>query len=69
VKELINNHPSGTNLESWLFTSNSNTTFGSKLTYDGITYQYKYFYKNKYFPKLLENITVPEADTAIIRNL
>ena len=50
VKELISNHPSGTNSESWLFTSNSNTTFGSRLTYDGITYQYKYFYKNKYFP-------------------
>jgi integrase len=69
VKELISNHPSGTNSESWLFTSNSNTTFGSKLTYDGITYQYKYFYKNKYFPNLLENITVPDADKAIIRNL
>ena len=70
VKDLISNHhPTPTNPDSWLFISNSNTTFGSKLTYDGITYQYKYFYKNKYFPKLLENETIPEADKSLIRNI
>jgi site-specific recombinase XerD len=57
VKDWINNHPHGTNPNSWLFISNSNTTFGSKLTYDGLTYQYKYFYKTRYFPKLLEDKT------------
>ena len=69
IKDLINNHPSGTNPNSWLFISNSNTTFGSKLTYDGLTYQYKYFYKSKFFPKLLEDKTIPEVDKAFIRNL
>ena len=69
VKDLIHNHPSGTNPESWLFVSNSNTTFGSKLTYDGLTYQYKYFYKTKYFPKLLEDETVLEPDKSLIRNM
>ena len=70
VKDLISNHhPTPANPDSWLFISNSNTTFGSKLTYDGITYQYKYFYKNKYFPKLLENETIPEADKSLIRNI
>jgi hypothetical protein len=51
------------------FVSNSNTTFGSKLTYDGLTYQYKYFYKTRYFPKLLEDDTVPEPDKSLIRNM
>ena len=69
VKDLINNHPHGTNPDSWLFLSNSNTTFGSKLTYDGLTYQYKYFYKTRYFPKLLEDKTIPEPDKSLIRNM
>jgi integrase len=69
VKDLINNHPHGTNPDSWLFISNSNNTFGSKLTYDGLTYQYKYFYKIKYFPKLLEDETVPEPDKSLIKNM
>ena len=70
VKDLIsNNHPSGGNIDSWLFVSHSNTTFGSKLTYDGLTYQYKYFYKTRYFPKLLENETVPEPDKSLIKNM
>ena len=43
--------------------------FGSKLTYDGLTYQYKYFYKTRYFPKLLEDKTIPEPDKSLIRNM
>ena len=70
VKELIcNHHPTHSNSDSWLFISNSNTAFGSKLTYDGISYQYKYFYKAKYFPKLLDDNTIPEADKSTIRNI
>lgn len=69
VKDWINNHHHGTNPDSWLFISNSNTTFGSKLTYDGLTYQYKYFYKTRYFPKLLEDKTIPEPDKSLIRNM
>jgi integrase len=69
VKELINGHPSGLNSNSWLFISNSNTAFGSKLTYDGLSYQYKYFYKTKFFPGLLKDETVPEGDKSLIRNM
>ena len=69
VKELINTHSNGGNPDSWLFVSNSNTTFGSKLTYDGLTYQYKYFYKTRYFPKLLEDESIPEPDKSLIRNM
>jgi integrase len=69
VKDLIHIHPTSSNSESWLFISNSDTAFGSKLTLDGLTYQYKYFYKTRFFPRLLEDQTVPEADKALIRNL
>jgi integrase len=69
VKELISNHPCGTNPESWLFLSNSNTTFGSKLSYDGLSYQYKYFYRSNFFPNLLEDTSIPEVDKSVIRNM
>ncbi len=69
MKELINTNPNGSNANSWLFVSNSNSTFGSKLTYDGISYQYKSFYKKRYFPKLLELETIPKPDKDLIRNM
>ena len=46
-----------------------NNTFGSKLTYDGLSGQYKYYYKTHYFPKLLQDGAVPENDKAFIRNM
>lgn len=69
VKEWIENHPTGNNANSWLFVSLGNNTFGSKLTYDGLSGQYKYYYKTHYFPKLLQDGTVPENDKAFIRNM
>jgi integrase len=69
VKDLINSHPTGSNLNSWLFVSSSKTSFGSRLTLDGLTYQYKYYYKIRYFPQLLDDEIIPEADKALIRNL
>jgi integrase len=69
VKELMTNHPRGTNPESWLFLSNSKTTFGSKLSYDGLSYQYKYFYRSNFFPNLLIDTAIPEADKSVIRNM
>jgi integrase len=70
VKDWIHDHPTGTNPESWLFVSRGNNAFGSKLTYDGLFGQYKYYYKARYFPKLLEkDETIPEADKAFIKNM
>jgi integrase len=69
LKEWFEDHPTGTNPDSWLFVSSANATFGSKLSYDGLSGQYKYYYKSRYFPRLVEDETVPPADKAIIRNL
>jgi hypothetical protein len=47
----------------------ANNTFGSKLTYDGLFGHCTYYYKTQYFPKLINDNAVPEADKAFIRNM
>ncbi len=64
---LLEEHPSGSNPNSWLFVSMGNN-HGSKLTYEGLSSHYEY-YKKRYFPSLLYNDTVPEPDKSLIRNL
>jgi integrase len=69
VKDWIDSHPTGGNPEAWLFVSLSKNTYGSRLSYDGLSGHYKYYYKNEYFPRLLHNATVQEADKSFIRNM
>lgn len=69
IKDWFQSHPTSDNHESWLFVSQSNTTLGSKLTYDGLSYKYKYFYKSKYFPNLLHDDSVQEPDKSVIRSM
>jgi len=69
VKEWIQQHPTGTNIESWLFISVAHANFGQKLERDSLLAKYQYRYKAVYFPKLLGSETVPEADKAMIRNM
>jgi integrase len=69
VKTWIENHPSGSNPNSWLFISKSNNSQYQKLTYDGIVDRYSYYYKIRYFPKLLEDKAVPDTDKSFIKNM
>ena len=69
LKAWISDHPSGTNPNSWLFISKANNSFAQKLTYDGIVDRYSYYYKTRFFPKLLEDNTISETDKAFIRNM
>jgi integrase len=55
IKDWIGNHPTGNNPESWLFVSLSKNSFGSRLSYDGLSRHYKYYYRKRYFPKLLND--------------
>ena len=64
---LQNEHPISENRESWLFVSAAHRTFGQKLSYDGLRYQFSKFYKKSYFPNLLEEEAVPELDKSHIR--
>jgi hypothetical protein len=47
----------------------SKNTFGSKLSYDGLSGHYKYYYRKRYFPQLLEDRSVPNPDKSFIRNM
>ena len=69
VKDYLLSRDLAGNPNSWLFVSESNTGFGSKLTYDGLSYKYKYFYKSRFFPKLLNDEMVPEEDKDVIRSM
>lgn len=69
VKEWMMQHPTGSNHESWLFISEAHNSFGQKLKRDSLLAKYQYQYKDHYFPKLLNDPTVPNADKAIIRNM
>ncbi len=68
LKEYLQEeHPAGSNAESWLFVSLGNN-HGSKFTYEGLSSHYEY-YKKRYFPSLLIDDTVPEPDKSLIRNM
>jgi len=69
IKEWIQDHPLGENPNSWLFIALSKTNYGNKISLDGLLRHYKDQYRDRYFPKLLLENNIPEADKAIIRNL
>ena len=66
LKQWLEEHPMGKSLDSYIFISQGNNQ-GSKLTLDGLSSHYTY-YKTKYFPKLIDDKTLPEYDKAIIKN-
>ncbi len=55
----------GNVLDSYIFISQGNN-HGSKLTLDGLSSHYDH-YKTRYFPKLLDDNTVPLCDKAFIK--
>lgn len=67
LKEWLEEHPMGNAFDSNVFISQGNN-HGSKLTSDGLSSHYDY-YKTKYFPKLLDDNTVPLSDKAFIKNM
>ncbi|WP_415311979.1 tyrosine-type recombinase/integrase [Candidatus Nitrosocosmicus sp. FF01] len=69
IKEWIQDHPIGDNPNSWLFIALSKNNFGSKISLDGLLRHYKDQYRDRYFPKLLGDENISEADKAFIRNL
>jgi integrase len=70
IKEWIQSHPTGTNPDSWLFISMSNKNKSIyPLTRDGLLKHYKEQYRDRLFPKLLEDRNVPEVDKSYIRNM
>jgi integrase len=69
LKDWISDHPFNENKNSYLFISLSKNYFGNKLSLDGLLRHYKDQYRDKLFPNLLKDKTIPEADKAYIRYL
>jgi hypothetical protein len=69
LKEWLQNHPAGSNPNSWLFVSLSKNNFLTKLSRDASLARCQYHYKKKFFPSLLENDTIPQRDKALVRNM
>jgi integrase/recombinase XerD len=68
IKEWLSNHPSRNNPNSRVFVGLSRRSTGRPLHTSGLYKVYK-FYKEEFFPKLLENSTIPNEDKEKIKNL
>jgi integrase/recombinase XerD len=68
VKDWIANHPSRNNQNSPIFVGLGRRSMGRALTVNGLHQLYTY-YKNEFFPKLLENPTVSSEDKQRIKEL
>jgi integrase/recombinase XerD len=61
IKDWLSNHPSRNNPNSPLFIGLGRNSMGKQLTVHGIHGIYKY-YKEKFFPKLLDDATISNED-------
>jgi integrase len=68
VKEWLSNHPSRNNPNSPIFVGLSKNSMGKQLTVNGLYGIYK-DYKEKFFPKLLNDTTISSEDKQNIKQL
>jgi integrase len=69
LKEWIQQeHPTGSNPDSWLFVTIGKKQHCSKLSHQGLVNRYDY-YKKKYFHTLLANPSIPAPDKSWIKNM
>jgi integrase len=68
IKEWLSNHPSRNNPNSPLFIGLGRNSMGRQLHINGLEAIYRY-YKQEFFPKLLEDPTVSNEDKEKIKNL
>jgi integrase len=69
IKEWILNHPSSSNPKEWIFISEGKTSFGTKITRDGLLKHFQEFYRDKYYPNLIKSQNIPDNDKALIRSV
>jgi integrase/recombinase XerD len=68
VKDWLSNHPSRNNPNSPLFVGLGRNSMGKQLTINGLYGSYK-DYKEQFFPRLLEDPTVPNEDKEKIKGI
>ena len=69
IKEWRNKHPFGSNDDAYIFVSLAKKNKMQKITRDGLYKRFNEYYKQKYFPKLLGDGTIPEDDKKIIKEM
>ena len=69
IKEWRNKHPFGSNDDAYIFVSLAKKNKMQKITRDGLYKRFNEYYKQKYFPKLLDNDTIPEDDKKTIKEM
>jgi integrase len=69
VKDWIDSHPISNNPDAFLFPSLADYNFGEQLSENALYKQYTRTYKKHYFPKLLEDSSIPDRDKAYIKNM
>jgi integrase len=69
VKDWIESHPKLNEGDASLFPSLADYNFGAQLSENALYKQYTRTYKNRYFPSLLLESSIPERDKAYIKNM
>jgi integrase len=69
VKEWIESHPKGNEPDAFLFPSLGDYNYGDQLTENALYKQYTRTYRDRYFPNLLRDSSIPERDKAYIKNM
>ncbi|MDN5847844.1 MAG: site-specific integrase, partial [Candidatus Nitrosocosmicus sp.] len=69
IKEWILDHPSPSNPKEWIFISEGNTSFGKKITRDGLLKHFQEFYRDNYYPKLVNSPNIPDSDKSFIKSI
>jgi hypothetical protein len=69
IKEWILAHPSSRNPKEWFYVSEGKTSFGKKITRDGLLKHFQEYYRDKYYPTLLTNDNISDADKAFIKSI
>lgn len=69
LKDWLQDHPTSVNNDSWLFVGGSHNNYAQRLSEDGLYSRYIYYYKNSYFPKLIQDETVSPRDKSYIKTM
>jgi integrase len=69
LKEWLGIHPFASNHNSKLFVSLGRANYGQPLTRDGMLKHYQSYYRDIYFPKLMENPIIPTKEKEAISRL
>jgi len=69
LKEWLGIHPFASNQNSKLFVSLGRANYGQPLTRDGMLKHYQSYYRDIYFPKLMENPIIPTKEKETISRL